>query len=47
VYKRIIDFPAALEACRNTGARLATLKDSKTQRKVASKLLLVFTCFDN
>jgi len=47
VYKRIIDFPAAFEACRNIGARLATLEDSKTQMEVASKLLLVLTGFDN
>ena len=39
MYKQSINFASALEACRDIGARLATLQDRVAQLKVASKSL--------
>jgi len=37
MYKQSINFASALKACRDIGARLATLQDRDSQMKVASK----------
>jgi len=37
MYKHSVNFDSALKACRDIGARLATLQDPDTQMAVASK----------
>jgi len=48
MYKQSINFASALKACRDIGARLATLQDRVAQMEVASKslfcLFVVFKC---
>jgi len=49
MYKHSVNFDSALKACRDIGARLATLQDPDTQVAVASKsfnvMLVVFNFF--